>query len=837
MSAQRKFLALSSVAIIAAAIVFASPDKSYGQDASNTGEKHWKAQWITAPRVAERDEVVLHFRKTIELKDAPAHFVVDVSADNQFILYGNGREAGRGPSRGDLGHWRYETYDIAPLLHAGRNVLAAMVWHFGTHAAVAQMGERAGFLLHGASDRERAADTDASWEVEEEKGITTLKPKVNGYFAAEPGVRIDGAKFDWDANSERRGPPSTEAIPQGLKPPAESLLNVGAKAPTPADKENGRWTKAVTLGRGALREEQDAPNNWQLVADGLPAMEMKEVPRGKLLHASGFEPGGIQWQHLVIPANGKATFLWDNGELTTGYPVLTINGGYGALIRATYAEALYDGKGEKGNRNEIEGKHIEGVVDEFLPGGGTEKHDFMPPSWRTWRYLQLDVETRDEPLTFLGLRTWFSAYPFEEKAYFHSDDASLEPIWKIGWRTARLDAHDTYMDTPYWERLQYIGDTRIQALISYTVSGDDRLARQAIEAFNDSRVPDGLTQSRYPSSLVQMIPTFSLMWVGMVHDFWMYRGDAEFVRGQVPGTRTALDWFLRRQRADGLLGRISWWPFVDWGADFRDGVPPQGEDGGSAVMTLQFVEALRYGAELERAFGDVSVAEKYEKAAARASDAVRKLCWNEKYGLVADTPEQKHFSQHANILGVWLDVIPVEQQKEVLQKILSKSDKGFAARGQVPEMTAATYYFRFYLARAVEHAGLGDEYLKLLGPWREMVALGLTTWAESPEPTRSDSHAWSAHPNFDLLRIVAGIRPASAGFGRVVVEPHLGELKEVKAAMSIPQGMVEVEYHDLGSAGGAAKVNLPAGVTGEFVWKGRTFPLKPGDNLLGTVKY
>src|SRR5262249_39980851 len=254
-----------------------------------------------------------------------------------------------------------------------------------------------------------------------------------------------------------------------------------------------------------------------------------------------------------------------------------------------------------------------------------------------------------------------------------------------------------------------------------------------------------------------MIPTFSLMWVGMVHDFSMYRPDAEFVRRQLPGTRTALDWFLRNQRADGLLGKISWWPFVDWGADFTDGVPPQGPEGGSAVMTLQFVEALRYGADLERGFGDVSVAEKYDQAAVRASDAVRKLCWNDRFGMLADTPEQKHFSQHANILGVWLDVIPPDRHQEVLQKLLSKSDKGFATSADRPELTLATYYFRFYLARAVEHAGMGDKYLQLLGPWREMVALGLTTWAESPEPTRSDSHAWSAHPNFDLLRIVAGV--------------------------------------------------------------------------------
>jgi alpha-L-rhamnosidase len=142
-------------------------------------------------------------------------------------------------------------------------------------------------------------------------------------------------------------------------------------------------------------------------------------------------------------------------------------------------------------------------------------------------------------------------------------------------------------------------------------------------------------------------------------------------------------------------------------------------------------------------------------------------------------------------------------------------------------MTAATYYFRFYLARAAEHAGIGDEYLKLLGPWREMVGLGLTTWAESPEPTRSDSHAWSAHPNYDLLTIVAGIRPAKPGFASVMIEPHLGALKQLKAAMPIPQGMVEVEYQRT-AAGLDATVKLPEGVSGELKWKGRAIAVKAG---------
>ena len=283
-----------------------------------------------------------------------------------------------------------------------------------------------------------------------------------------------------------------------------------------------------------------------------------------------------------------------------------------------------------------------------------------------------------------------------------------------------------------------------------------------------------------------MIPTFSLLWVGMVHDFWMYRDDPNFVREQLPGTRAVLDWYLGRQRSDGLIGKIPWWPFVDWGKDFGYGMPPQDENGGSSVITLQFIEALRYAAEMESALGDATVAEKYRRAATRAAIAVQKLCWNQQYGLLADTPAQTHFSQHANILGIWLDVIPPAQQKAVLSKILSTSDSGFTATGPVPPMTAATYYFRFYLARAVEHAGMGDQYLNLLGPWRQMLSLGLSTWAESPEPTRSDSHAWSAHPNYDLLTVVAGIRPSGPGFKSVVITPQLGTLNEVSGRNANP---------------------------------------------------
>ena len=310
----------------------------------------------------------------------------------------------------------------------------------------------------------------------------------------------------------------------------------------------------------------------------------------------------------------------------------------------------------------------------------------------------------------------------------------------------------------------------------------------------------------------------------------MYRDDPAFMRTHLGGTRTVLDWFLARQRADGLIGRLPWWPFVDWTKDFHDGVPPQDAEGGSAAITLQFIEALRDAADLETRFGEPTRAKMYSSRADAAAEAVRRLCWDEKAGLLADTPAKAHFSQHANALGIWLDVIPPARHKDVMEKIL-ETDADVVA-GRAPRMSDASYYFRFYLARALEHAGMADVYLATLHPWRKMLQLGLTTWAETPEPTRSDSHAWSAHPNYDLLRLVAGIRPAAPGFAEVAIEPHLGGLKKVEAAMPHPRGRIEVAYALNERGGTTAKIVVPQGVPAKLIWRGRTYSLHAGEQTL-----
>jgi alpha-L-rhamnosidase len=202
-------------------------------------------------------------------------------------------------------------------------------------------------------------------------------------------------------------------------------------------------------------------------------------------------------------------------------------------------------------------------------------------------------------------------------------------------------------------------------------------------------------------------------------------------------------------------------------------------------------------------------------------------------GLYADTPAKTSWSKQANVLAVMLDVAPNDQQPAILKRLLAaKSHESATVDGKtVPPMSELSYYFRFYLNRALEHAGLGNLYLTQLEPWYHMLDLGLSTWAETPEPARSDCHAWSASPNYDLLTIVAGIRPGAPGFQKVRVEPHLDGLHQLKASMPHTNGEIETSYR-LDGDHWVATLTLPPGVDGEFVWKGKVWPLHSGQQTL-----
>ncbi|MGE5646717.1 MAG: family 78 glycoside hydrolase catalytic domain [Acidobacteriota bacterium] len=735
--------------------------------AAPPADESWDAKWITASGAAPYDFGVVHFRKTIELAQKPARFVVHVSADNRFRLYVNGEFAVAGPAQGDLRNWRYETIDIAPHMKAGANTLAAVVWNGGEYRPMAQISHRTGFVLAADGAAEKAANSDASWKSICDRAYQPVVYRDNDerlgwqYYVAGATERVDAKLYPW-----------------GWEKPGF---------------DDSAWQASIVLD-AAAPAGVESHQKWQLVPSPVPPLFEK------------FEPsrGAEAIRGVEVPAHTKASFRIDHGMVTTGYPTLTVSGGAGSEVRITYAEALYDARRNKGNRDEFEGKRVTGVSDIFLPDGG-QGREFRPLWVRSFRFVQLDITTSGEPLRLGEFRHYLTGSPVERAAVFESGNADLQKIWETSWRTAALGAQDVLVSDLAWERIPYVGDAQIHALAWLATTGDDRLVKQTLEQVDASRAPFGLTQSRYPAELEQYTPLYSLVWVNMVHDFWMHGGSDNYIRQFLPGIAQVLGWYERQVNEEGMIGPLFHLDFIDSGYDRRRLAGAKSD----AIHTLYFAWALGNAADIFDRLGPKCEAERYRALSAGLKRRARAAFYDAGRGLFADTAAKTAFSQHANILAVLSGAVPADGQRALLERSMKEGDP-------------LQLYFRFFLGRALRKTGLSDRYIEQLEPWREMIARGMTTFGEQAGEPRSECHPWSASPSYELLATVAGIEPASPGFRTVRIAPALGPLKRVHAKYPHPLGAIEVACERQGARGLKARIALPPGLKGTFVFNGQT---------------
>lgn len=767
----------------------------------------WEARWISLPDEPANVYGVYHFRKSFDLNKIPEKFIIHVSADNRYKLYVNGTFVSLGPARCDIYNWNFETVDISPWLKDGKNTLAAVVWNYAEKKPVAQISfNQTGFILQGNTDTEKVVNTDTTWACTKNKAYTPWEEwSVLGYYVAGPGELLNSAVYPW-----------------------------GWELP---EYDDSKWTMARIGMNGAVKGTQDYPGRL-LVPSPIPPMTMQTERLASVRLADGVVCSNDfpkRSSKVTIPANTKVRLLLDNEQLTTGYFTLLYSKGKDAEITIGYTEALYEKEKEattksyelnaKGHRDVIDEKLFIGYEDKIIADGKDDRN-FTTLWWRTWRYVDLHITTASEPLIIDDLYGTFSAYPFEsEYAFSASGHPELNKMLDIGWLTARLCANETYMDCPYYEQLQYFGDTRIQAMISMYNTRDPYMVKNAIEQGRQSIVADGITMSRYPSGLHQFISSFSLWWICMGHDYWMYRGDEAYLKTLLPAYRGVLAWYEQWLKPDFSLGFVPHWFFADWSAGFSYGEPIREKEGNSSFQDLLYILALEAAAGMEESFGIPAMATHYKKIASDIRSTIRSKYWDSSRKLFADTHDHRNYSQHVNALAILAGIVEGKEAAEVMKLTLSDKD-----------LNQATIYFRYYLHQALNKAGLGDLFLDNLQIWRDQMALGLTTWAEMPEPSRSDCHAWGASPNIEFYRILLGIDSYAPGFKKIKIAPSLGSLKEVSGTMPHPLGSITAEYLLDKKGNLTANLTLPTGTNGIFIWKGVEYPLKEGKQQITVDK-
>lgn len=766
----------------------------------------WPAQWVRHPEVRGTEPAVVAYRRLFSMeRDMVVR--IHVSADERYELFLDGRRIGRGPERSDQRCWFFETHDLH--LAMGPHTLVARVYWLGAEgcAASAQVTVRPAFLLAAEGDAGKCLTTGvAAWECKRLGGYRFVSPEMAWGTSAK--TVICGAEYDW--GHEAGGGEQWQA----------------------AQKDAPAYSAARTC---------MAPNNWMLRPAMLPAMRETLRQVGTVRHVQAVSAADTHavavkasehlaaeapaWNLMLagkaplsIPAHTTRRVIVDLGNYYCAYPALTLSGGRGASVRVYWAEALFEGlstkpgdySAPKGNRDEIEGKFFVGIGDTFIHDGAMGRC-YEPFWWEAGRYLEILVTTAEAPLTIARFELIETHYPYDFTGRFDVPCRELTDLAPLATRVLEMCSHETYMDCPYYEQLMYVGDTRLEVLTTYTLTDDDRLPRKAIRLFDESRGASGLTRSNYPSRGSQYIPPFSLYWVGMVHDFALWRDDAAFVRDRMCGVRAVLDAFTSYINADGLLQALPGWNFVDWVPAWDAGMPADADFGISGIINWHLVYTLRLAAELEEAFGEPEFAAHDRRVADRMTAAIGRAFWDEQRGLYADDLAHAHFSEHAQCFAVLAGDRRTRLDAEGLAR--------------------ATIYFSHYLFEASRTLGQIERFFERLSLWADLTRLGFKTTVEMPEPSRSDCHAWGAHPVYHTFASVLGIRPAGFGFTRVRIEPQLGSLPRAQGTMPHPRGPITAAFETRGGHL-TGTIELPPGVSGEFVQGEKRRELQPGKNVI-----
>ena len=359
---------------------------------------------------------------------------------------------------------------------------------------------------------------------------------------------------------------------------------------------------------------------------------------------------------------------------------------------------------------------------------------------------------------------------------------------------------------------RYSCDSRSVGLFHYLLSGDDRLMRQTITNFASSVTPEGLTQSRFPSHVPQIIAGFPLYWILQICDHHLYFGDTPYARSFLPRIDGVLDFFHSHIDKRGLVSGLpdDVWQYVDWvtswgaTAEHRDkGVPTSGRTSNlHTYFSMLYAYVLEQAADLLLQVGRPPLADEYMSRAAILRDAIRKHCFDGRFftDSTADVADSSAYSQHCQVFAVLSGAALPEEYSRLLTESF-----------QDPNFSKCSYMMKFYALRAFALAG-DEAYESFWGqvwdPWKQMLANNLSTWEEDDVRQRSDCHAWGSVPVYEYCTEIAGIRPIGPGFTKMLFKPRLKLSQTVEARVALGKENVATISWTSQKIGGKQYVNL-----------------------------
>ena len=772
----------------------------------------WSARWIwtALPSELPKGNHVGFLRRRFWLGAVPESVPCRVTADSRFVLWVNGSEVSRGPSRNVPERIAFHELDLAEHLHRGWNVVGAIVRHYGVPTGAWRPPSPLGEIGHGSF----ALEAPSIGLLSDEAWRALPGPWATAPFAGDP-VRevVDGAglpvgwledAFDDSGWSEAR---------------VLSVPPMGGLSSAPPGAPYGGMEPVGTA------ELTRVARPMQPVAGGrVSGLDDRDL-------VAGYDP------HVVHEADGDAFTTYDVGEMTHGTVVMVVRAEAGTAIDVYVGEDI----------SEVGLAVIEPRrwVARYVAAGREEEvfETFDPIGFR---YATAVVRGLGEVERLEAVER---RYPTAGAASFACDDERLARIWRVGARTLELCATDAFIDCPGREQNAWVGDSYVHTLLALVTNGDWRHVRRNLRIGSHSRRPDGFLSAISAgggSTQSFNIPEYSTYWIRSLCRYVEHSGDLDLAVELLPAAADVVAAFERHRDADGLL-RVPGIVFVDW-AQTERGIA-------TAAVDALYAAALVDYARLCDWVGDGPRADRARGAHAATAEAFE-VFWDERRGVYVDALHEggapgRRVSQQTNALAIVSGLAPERRWQRALDAVLDPSRLRLTlSNGDLPEhqhwlyqqweptgfdaeqdVVQAQPWMRHFLHQALVRAGHRDRIAEMCLDWLPQLERGNTTFEEfwdAPAGTASRCHAWAATPTYDLTTHVLGVRPviesaADLGMRRLVVEPLLDS---VAGRVPTPYGELAVSITTTGG-----RLSVPTGVK-EVVLR-----LASGDRVFGAGEH
>lgn len=503
---------------------------------------------------------------------------------------------------------------------------------------------------------------------------------------------------------------------------------------------------------------------------------------------------------VMKSANGqKASILLDYGvEIHGGIRLLAWGDStkIGAKVRIRFGESASEAMSELGGENNATNDHAR--RDMMVEVGGMSMNQIGETGFR---FVRIDLEEEEASLTLKSICAVLIYKDVPYKGSFNCSDPLLNRIWDVGAYTVHLNMQEYIWDGIKRDRLVWIGDMHPEMMTIRSVFGEDSAVEKSLDFIRkETPLP------RWMNS----IPTYSMWYIYILHDWFMYTGKKELLEKQRDYLTGLMD-LLSANIDENGKNVIRGWRFLDWPTQDR----PNVTDAGVQSMHIIAVQCLK---KLFEVLGENEKVLQCEKD-------LQKL---------RSCPQEYEDAKQAAALLV---MAGLENAEEVNEKLL----KAGGAKGM---STFMGYYILTARAMAGDYQGCLDAIREY---WGGMLALGATTfwedfnvdWMENasridelPEDGKVDVHAtyggycyqghrhsfchgWASGATPWMSEYVLGVKIVEPGCKKVKIEPHLGDLDWAEGTYPTPYGEIYVSHKKLADGSVETKVKVPEGVSVE----------------------